>query len=46
MLIGDHLLLNISVSAQKEERIFLPVFQDSIGSFDVIEAYKPDTGES
>lgn len=46
MLIGDHLLLNISVSAQKEDRIFLPVFQDSIGSFDVIEAYKPDTGEN
>ncbi|MCB9255569.1 MAG: hypothetical protein H6579_00405 [Chitinophagales bacterium] len=46
MLIGDHLVLHILVTGQKEDRIFLPLYQDSIASFEIIEAYPPDTGEN
>lgn len=43
MLIGDHLLLNIKVEAQEGALIYLPQFKDTIGNFDIIEIYKPDT---
>ena len=43
MLIGDHLLLSLSLQYDNGQQAFLPELVDSISVFDIIETYPSDT---
>lgn len=43
ILIGDHLLLQITLKSTNNSYGILPLFKDSISTFDIIETHKPDT---
>lgn len=43
MLIGDHLLMTLSVTYLKGEKAYLPQLVDSVILFDIIETYPSDT---
>lgn len=46
ILIGDFFKLSLSVQNIADEKVFFPIFTDTLGKFEIIEEYKEDTLEN